>query len=302
MFKEITKVSNTNIIVKIVNNNHRKTLIHWLFEVTSDFNYSIRTYIHAVYIFDKYTTYRGEDLNNYQLIGLTALFIAAKIDEEYPKKIHYYTMVTEESVTKKDIVKREKDMVNVIGFTLNTIPVSLITEYEIQTMKREILGHSVDDDKVDISEYNIKMDYKKIDGIEDYKKIDGINKKVNNIKDDKKRIPLKEKINYNNNNKITTDTNHTINNDTITTNNNTINNTTTTIKEDRIYNKNNINNLILISICYLYEKEEYNRNINLLEEAKEITKDILKNKNIRDIEFYIENVKDKIYYNNDDRL
>lgn len=117
-FQDITNVARKNIKITVHKSSHRKKLLKWLYEVINDFDYSQVTFASAVVIIDKYTERKGLDLSEYQLIGISALFISAKIEERYCKSILDYVHVTDNSYTKEEILKKEFDMINFIDMSI----------------------------------------------------------------------------------------------------------------------------------------------------------------------------------------
>ena len=71
----------------------RETLMGWLVEVHPQLCFNSHTLYLAVLIVDKYCHSRPINRNKYQLLGITALFIAAKYEEvRTPKLKHYYAI------------------------------------------------------------------------------------------------------------------------------------------------------------------------------------------------------------------
>ncbi|TBT98954.1 cyclin [Hamiltosporidium tvaerminnensis] len=118
LFQDITNVIKKNIKLTIHRNNHRKKLIQWLYEVCTEFSYSPITYTLCVQILDKYTSLTPINYKIYQLIGITCLFISAKIEESTTKDIHEYITVTDNSVSLQQILNTEKDILCNLNFNL----------------------------------------------------------------------------------------------------------------------------------------------------------------------------------------
>lgn len=92
----------------------RAVLIDWMNEVHFQFQYVLDTYYMAVSIVDRYlqqvaTTTRS----NLQLVGVTALFIAAKYEEVMAPEIDSLVYLTDSSVTKKQIIDMERHICKV---------------------------------------------------------------------------------------------------------------------------------------------------------------------------------------------
>ncbi|AFM98997.1 cyclin [Encephalitozoon hellem ATCC 50504] len=118
VFQDITNVSRKNIKLTIHKSSHRRKLVKWLYEVMDDFGYSQVTFSTAIFILDKYIETRGLDLEKYQLVGISALFLSAKIEEKQCKGIEDYVHVTDSTCSKEEILEKEVDMLEVFGFNL----------------------------------------------------------------------------------------------------------------------------------------------------------------------------------------
>lgn len=79
----------------------------WIYEVCRDFRYSGYTFTTAVMLIDKYTEKNGFELFEYQLIGIAALLLAAKIEEPKTMPVSEYATVTDSAFTKKEIIAME---------------------------------------------------------------------------------------------------------------------------------------------------------------------------------------------------
>lgn len=86
----------------------RAILLDWLIEVCDVYKLHRETYYLAVDYIDRYLSGpRKISKNQLQLIGITCLFIAAKIEEIYPPKIHEFAYVTDTACTDDEILGQE---------------------------------------------------------------------------------------------------------------------------------------------------------------------------------------------------
>lgn len=122
VFQDITNLQTKRIKVTIHKSSHRKKLLRWIYEVCKDFKYSEFTYIITVLIIDTYTEKNGFDLDEYQLIGITALFIGAKIEEPKTLLVSEYSTITDATFSDLDILKKEKTMLQTIDFNITAKP------------------------------------------------------------------------------------------------------------------------------------------------------------------------------------
>jgi hypothetical protein len=106
-----------------INDKMRSILIDWLVEVHSKFGLKTETLFLTVSIIDRYTCLRAILRNRYQLLGITALFIAAKYEEILYPDIHNFVYVTDCTYTKQEILAMERDVLFLLNFDI-TIPSS----------------------------------------------------------------------------------------------------------------------------------------------------------------------------------
>ncbi|KAG0437699.1 G2/mitotic-specific cyclin-B1 [Dictyocoela muelleri] len=118
-FVDITNVKHDKITVKIITSNPRKKLFRWIYEVVRDFGYSYLTYIRFAYIFDRYKSNTEIPSNIYQLVGITCLFIAAKISEPKCLNISEYSLVTDSAFHADQIKSMESVILNEINFGID---------------------------------------------------------------------------------------------------------------------------------------------------------------------------------------
>uniref|UniRef100_A0A3B5KA48 G2/mitotic-specific cyclin-B2 n=1 Tax=Takifugu rubripes TaxID=31033 RepID=A0A3B5KA48_TAKRU len=86
----------------------RAILLDWLMEVSEVYKLHRETYHLAQDYFDRFmATQRNVFKSTLQLIGITCLFIAAKVEEMYPPKVHQFAYVTDEACTEDEILSME---------------------------------------------------------------------------------------------------------------------------------------------------------------------------------------------------
>lgn len=87
----------------------RAILLDWLIEVCEVYKQRRETFYLAVDYLDRYLTNVSHSVlkNHLQLIGITCLFIAAKVEEIYPPKINDFAYVTDGACAEEDILRQE---------------------------------------------------------------------------------------------------------------------------------------------------------------------------------------------------
>ncbi|KAM8716575.1 hypothetical protein ACLKA7_003453 [Drosophila subpalustris] len=103
----------------------RAILLDWLNEVCEVYKLHRDTFYLAVDYLDRYLHGQREVLKTHlQLIGITCLFVAAKVEEIYPPKIGEFAYVTDGACTEHDILQHEKILLQALGWDICPITVT----------------------------------------------------------------------------------------------------------------------------------------------------------------------------------
>ncbi len=78
----------------------RTILIDWLIEVHHKFKLQEETLFIMVNLIDRYLELALVKKRNLQLVGVTALMIAAKYEEIYPPELNDYVLITDRTYSK----------------------------------------------------------------------------------------------------------------------------------------------------------------------------------------------------------
>ena len=112
-----------------INSKMRAILIDWLIDVHLKFNFKQETLYITIYIIDTYLSLEKIERCNFQLLGVTALFIACKQNEILFRKLNEYVYITDNAYTENDIRKMENKILHILDF--NILFPSSLTFYEI---------------------------------------------------------------------------------------------------------------------------------------------------------------------------
>jgi len=98
----------------------RSVLVDWLVEVHQQFSLLQETLFLAVAILDRYMQERADKIprKKLQLVGVTAMFIAAKYEEMYAPEIGDFVYITDNAYSQSQIREMEMDMCQVLKFDL----------------------------------------------------------------------------------------------------------------------------------------------------------------------------------------
>eukprot|EP00038_Savillea_parva_P030556 m.78589 g.78589 ORF g.78589 m.78589 type:complete len:449 (-) comp9227_c0_seq2:196-1542(-) len=109
----------------------RSLLADWLMEVAEEFGLHRETYHVALNMVDRYLSVAVHQAKSVvQLIGITCLFSASKIQEIFPPRLGKYADVTDGACTEADILAKELDIMQTLDWRLSPItPVSWLEVY-----------------------------------------------------------------------------------------------------------------------------------------------------------------------------
>jgi transcription initiation factor TFIIIB Brf1 subunit/transcription initiation factor TFIIB len=108
----------------------RSILVDWLIEVHLAFKMNISTLYLAVSLIDRYLEKNKSCRESLQLVGISALFTASKIEDIYPPPLSDFVAVTDNSVDKKQILDMESKIVTSLNFSFTVpYPLDFLTKY-----------------------------------------------------------------------------------------------------------------------------------------------------------------------------
>jgi len=104
-----------------VNGKMRGVLIDWLIEVHTQFKLLQETLYMTVYIIDKFLQVEGLTIrrNKLQLVGVSAMFIASKVEEMYAPEIGDFVYITDNAYSAADIRQMELKLLNTMAFNFS---------------------------------------------------------------------------------------------------------------------------------------------------------------------------------------
>ena len=112
-----------------INSKMRAILIDWLIDVHLKFNCKQETLYITIYIIDTYLSFEKIERSNFQLLGVTALFIACKQNEILFHKLNEYVYITDNAYNAEDIKDMENKILHILNF--NILFPSSLTFFEI---------------------------------------------------------------------------------------------------------------------------------------------------------------------------
>merc|ERR1712055_247352 len=104
-----------------INGKMRGVLVDWLIEVHTQFKLLQETLYMTIYIIDKYLQAEGLTIrrNKLQLVGVTAMFIASKVEEMYAPEINDFVYITDNAYSSAEIRQMELKLLNTLSFNFS---------------------------------------------------------------------------------------------------------------------------------------------------------------------------------------
>ncbi|KAH8975113.1 hypothetical protein BDL97_01G139500 [Sphagnum fallax] len=90
-------------------------------EVHLKFKLMMETLYLTTNLIDRYLSVRSVSRKNLQLVGVTALLLAAKYEEIWAPEVHDFIFISDNAYTREQILNMEKSMLNTLQFNL-TVP------------------------------------------------------------------------------------------------------------------------------------------------------------------------------------
>ncbi|KAL4439130.1 hypothetical protein ABPG74_008905 [Tetrahymena malaccensis] len=110
---------------KQFNPTMRAILLDWMMEVSEEFGLKRETYYIAVNLVDRMFSFKHNlQIKEFQLIGVTSLHIASKLEEIFPKRVEQFILSTDNGYTAQLIFETEKSILQQLNFMVNPPTVS----------------------------------------------------------------------------------------------------------------------------------------------------------------------------------
>ncbi|XP_017881629.1 cyclin-A2 [Ceratina calcarata] len=108
----------------------RSILVDWLVEVAEEYRLQTETLYLAVSYIDRFLSYMSVVRAKLQLVGTAAMFIAAKYEEIYPPDVGEFVYITDDTYTKKQVLRMEHLILRVLSFDLAVpTPLTFLMEF-----------------------------------------------------------------------------------------------------------------------------------------------------------------------------
>lgn len=101
----------------------RAILVDWLIEVSEEYKLHTETTHLAVNYIDRFLSHMAVMRAKLQLVGTAAMFLAAKYEEIYPPDVGEFVYITDDTYTKKQVLRMEHLILKVLSFDV-AVPTS----------------------------------------------------------------------------------------------------------------------------------------------------------------------------------
>lgn len=110
----------------------RTILVDWLVEVCEEYRLHSETLMLAISYIDRFLSYMSVIRAKLQLVGTAAMFIASKYEEMYPPDVAEFVYITDDTYTKKQVLRMEQLILKVLSFDLSApTTLSFISLYAV---------------------------------------------------------------------------------------------------------------------------------------------------------------------------
>lgn len=97
----------------------RGILVDWLIEVHTRFHLLPETLFLAVNIVDRFLSEKVVQLDNFQLVGITAMFIASKYEEVLSPHVENFKQITDNGFSEAEILSAERFVLSTLDYDLS---------------------------------------------------------------------------------------------------------------------------------------------------------------------------------------
>ena len=110
-----------------ITSDMRQILIDWLVDVHQSFDLKQQTLYLALIYLNEYASQHEITKHEYQLVGISCLWIASKYEEIYPPRMQNYVQVTDSCYTISELKAMEGKILLALKFNLTyTTPLQIL--------------------------------------------------------------------------------------------------------------------------------------------------------------------------------
>ncbi|XP_029021671.1 cyclin-A2 [Betta splendens] len=123
-----------------ITNSMRAILVDWLVEVGEEYKLQNETLYLAVNYIDRFLSSMSVLRGKLQLVGTAAMLLASKFEEIYPPEVAEFVYITDDTYTKKQVLKMEHLVLKVLSFDLAAPTINqFLTQYVLnQSVNKQV--------------------------------------------------------------------------------------------------------------------------------------------------------------------
>ncbi|XP_062908975.1 cyclin-A1 isoform X1 [Mobula hypostoma] len=115
----------------------RCILVDWLVEVSEEYDLQTETLYLAINYLDRFLSCMSVLRGKLQLVGTAAMLVASKYEEIYPPEIDEFVYITDDTYTRKQLLRMEHLLLKVLSFDMM---VPTVNQFLTQFLKEEGIG------------------------------------------------------------------------------------------------------------------------------------------------------------------
>uniref|UniRef100_A0A3Q3VU56 Cyclin-A2 n=1 Tax=Mola mola TaxID=94237 RepID=A0A3Q3VU56_MOLML len=123
-----------------ITNSMRAILVDWLVEVGEEYKLQSETLYLAVNYIDRFLSSMSVLRGKLQLVGTAAMLLASKFEEIYPPEVAEFVYITDDTYTKKQVLRMEHLVLKVLSFDLAAPTIiQFLTQYFLhQSISKQV--------------------------------------------------------------------------------------------------------------------------------------------------------------------
>lgn len=133
----------------------RQILIDWMVDVHQSFELKEETLFLSLKYLEEYQVSEEIKKEEYQLVGITCLWIASKYEEIYPPRMKAFVDITANTYTSAQLKRMEEKIISSLSFNLTRVtPLALLN-----TLQLEQFGNESKQKVLSAAKYILELSY-----------------------------------------------------------------------------------------------------------------------------------------------
>lgn len=126
-----------------INSSMRSILVDWLVEVSEEYKLNTETLYLAANYTDRFLSQMSVLRGKLQLVGTASMYIASKYEEISPPDVSEFVYITDDTYTKKQVLRMEHLLLKVLDFRMNTPTINCFLMHYLRFMKFNSINGSL---------------------------------------------------------------------------------------------------------------------------------------------------------------